>query len=37
VTAYVARKATGVLQARHAQMDERAPEAPQKGAGESRN
>jgi hypothetical protein len=35
VTAYVAREAAGVLQARHAQMDERAPEAPQKGAGES--
>lgn len=37
VTAYVAREAAGVLQARHAQMDERAPEASQKAAGESRN
>ncbi len=34
VTAYVAHEAPGVLQARHAQMDERAPEAPQKRASE---
>lgn len=27
-TAYVAREAVGVLQARDAQMDERAPKAP---------
>ena len=37
VTAYVARGAAGVLQARDAQMDERAPEAPQEGAGEGGN
>src|SRR5580704_19481323 len=36
VTACVAHEAPGVLQARHAQMDERAPEAPQKRASESR-
>src|ERR1700680_723520 len=33
VTAYVAREALGVLQARDAQMDERALKAPQEGAG----
>ena len=37
VTAYVAREGLGVLKARHAQMDERALEAPQKRAAESRN
>jgi hypothetical protein len=37
VTAYVAREAVGVLQARDAQMDERALEAPQEGAGEGGN
>src|SRR5580658_554453 len=36
VTACVAHEAPGVLQAKHAQMDERAPEAPQKRASESR-
>src|SRR5580700_8744618 len=36
VTACVAHEAPGVLQARHAQMDERAPEAPQKRAAKSR-
>jgi hypothetical protein len=36
VTGYVAREAVGVLQARDAQMDERAPEAPQEGAGKGR-
>jgi len=34
VTAYVAHEAVGVLQARDAQMDERALKAPQKRAGE---
>jgi len=37
VTAHVAREAPGMLQARDAQMDERALEAPQEGAGEGRN
>src|SRR5579863_2099802 len=36
VTACVAHEAPGVLQAKHAQMDERAPEAPQERASESR-
>jgi len=37
VTPYVAREALGMLQARDAQMDERALEAPQKGASQGWN
>jgi len=37
VTPYVARDPSGVLKAKHAQMDERALEAPQERAGKGRS